>query len=148
MSATLEQLRTWMKADENEHLEFKETNKALLLKHIRDNRKQGSQLSELLQVLPELSRTQVQWLLRELKTDGQVHSVGLTRAGRWYPGPSPDSLEADTIEERGVSLRLESRGARTRNRHAIDKQYPAKYTLNHAQIRQSIARNKRDQTRI
>jgi ATP-dependent DNA helicase RecG len=63
------------------------TNKALLLKHIEDNRATGSQFVELMQVLPALSRSQVQTLLREMKKAGVVHSVGLTRAGRWYPGP-------------------------------------------------------------
>jgi ATP-dependent DNA helicase RecG len=62
----------------------KETNKALLLKHIKDSGDEGSTLSELLQVLPSLSRDQVQKLLQEMKTEGRVYNVGRTRAGRWY----------------------------------------------------------------
>ena len=68
----------------------RETNKALLLKHVRDNQKEGSQLQELLQVLPTLSRPQVQTLLRELKSAGLVHHTERTRAARWYPGPTTD----------------------------------------------------------
>jgi len=63
----------------------RETNKALLMRHIRDNRKMGSRLQELMQVLPSLSRNQVQTLLRELKVERKIHNVGRTRAGRWFP---------------------------------------------------------------
>lgn len=65
----------------------RETNKALLLQHIHDNRKEGSQLQDLKQVLPALSRDQVQTLLRELKRSGRIHNTDRTRAARWYPGP-------------------------------------------------------------
>jgi ATP-dependent DNA helicase RecG len=61
------------------------TNKALLVKHIRDNGSVGSRLKELMQVLPGLSRGQVQRLLRELKADGEIRTVGATRAALWYP---------------------------------------------------------------
>ena len=64
----------------------RETNKELLLKHIQDNRKEGSRLRELVQVLPALSRSQVQNLLRGLKTEGRIYKVGTTKAARWYSG--------------------------------------------------------------
>ncbi len=64
----------------------RETNKELLLKHIQDNRKEGSPLKELVQVLPALSYVQVQKLLQALRIAGQIHKVGNTRAARWYPG--------------------------------------------------------------
>jgi ATP-dependent DNA helicase RecG len=64
----------------------RETNKALLLKHIQDNQQEGSQLQDLVQVLPALSRDQVQSLLRELKAGGEIHYIGRTKAARWYPG--------------------------------------------------------------
>jgi ATP-dependent DNA helicase RecG len=67
----------------------KEQNKALLLKHIRDNQHDGSPLQDLMQVLPSLSRDQIRTLLREMKGAGQIHSLGTTRAGRWYPGIGP-----------------------------------------------------------
>ena len=63
----------------------RETNKALLLKHIRENRKTGSRLKELMQVLPALSMPQVQTLLRELKSEGKIYLVGKTRSALWYP---------------------------------------------------------------
>ncbi len=63
----------------------RETNKALLLKHIRENRKTGSRLKELMQVLPALSMPQVQTLLRELKSEGEICLVGRTRSALWYP---------------------------------------------------------------
>ena len=70
----------------------RETNKELLLKHIRDNRKEGSPLRELRQVLPALSRDQVQSLLRSLKSEGRIYKVGATRAARWYSGRPPSGI--------------------------------------------------------
>ena len=64
----------------------RETNKALLLRHIMDNRVSGSRMEELRQVLPTHSRSQIQVLLRELAKSEEVHSKGATRAARWYPG--------------------------------------------------------------
>jgi ATP-dependent DNA helicase RecG len=61
------------------------TNLQLLLKHIRENKKTGSQLSELVQVLPTLTIDQVRELVKELKETGLVHCIGRTKAGRWYP---------------------------------------------------------------
>lgn len=63
------------------------TKKELLYKHINDNKKEGSKLQELLQVLPSSSRDQVQTLLRELKKENRIHNLGQTNASRWYPGP-------------------------------------------------------------
>lgn len=60
----------------------RETNKALLVRHVQDNA--GCQLNELCQVLPNLSAQQVQNLLRELKTEGRLRTEGRTRAGRWF----------------------------------------------------------------
>jgi hypothetical protein len=41
----------------------RDTNKALLLKHIKGNKKTGTRLEELLQVLPALTYNQVQTLM-------------------------------------------------------------------------------------
>ncbi len=63
----------------------RETNKTLLLKHIKENRKTGSRLQELRQVLPALSKDQVQTLIKELKAAGAIYKTGTTRAALWYP---------------------------------------------------------------
>jgi ATP-dependent DNA helicase RecG len=63
----------------------RETNKALLLKHIEENKESGSPLNELLQVLPALSRSQVQALLRELRAAQKIYKTGKTKAALWYP---------------------------------------------------------------
>lgn len=63
----------------------RETNKQLLLKHISDNQKAGSRFSELREVLPSLSRRQVQALLAALKKQNKVWMVGKTSAAKWYP---------------------------------------------------------------
>lgn len=65
----------------------RETNKALLIRHIQDNQATGSKMEELRQVLPAHSRSQIQVLLRELVKQEAVHVHGATRAARWYPGP-------------------------------------------------------------
>lgn len=68
------------------------TNKALLLQHIEDNKHSGSKMDELQQVLPALSRSQIQVLLRELRKDGAVHSIGRTNGARWHPGTEPPAI--------------------------------------------------------
>ena len=64
----------------------RDANKALLLKHIQESVKTGCPLKELLQVLPALTRPQVQTLLRELRNQGEIHHKGTTRAALWFPG--------------------------------------------------------------
>lgn len=63
----------------------KETNKELLLRHIRENAKTGSKLSDLIQVLPSLSKSQVQKLAKELKANGLIELKGKTNASLWFP---------------------------------------------------------------
>jgi len=62
----------------------RETNKALLLKHLEDNRGAGSRMEELRQVLPALSRGQVKGLLKSLRSEKKVEVRGKTRGARWY----------------------------------------------------------------
>ena len=65
----------------------RETNKELLLKHIAGNDPAGAQMKELMQVLPSQDRAAIQVLLRELRREGRVHSVGVTKGARWLAGP-------------------------------------------------------------
>lgn len=67
----------------------RDTNKELILKHLRESEPEGARLADLLQVLKELSKDQVQTLLRELKKDGMAHVRGDRRAGRWFFGAEP-----------------------------------------------------------
>ena len=60
----------------------RDTNKQLLLKHIREN--DGASMKEFQQVLPSLSRSQIQVLIRELKQEKRIRIVGLTRGAKWY----------------------------------------------------------------
>lgn len=73
----------------------RETNKQLLLKHITDNAAEGTRLTELRQVLPDLSAHQVQALMKELKREGKVRLVGKTRGALWYPA-SPEIASEKT----------------------------------------------------
>lgn len=70
----------------------KETNKALLLKHIQDNREEGARFEELSQVLPSQSRGTIQRLMGELKDERRIHVVGRTKAARWFPGPDRQEI--------------------------------------------------------
>ena len=63
----------------------RETNKALLLKHIKSNKKTGSRLEDLMQVLPSQTHDQVQSLLKGLKKEKKIVVVGKTRGALWYP---------------------------------------------------------------
>lgn len=62
----------------------KDINKALLLKHIRQNNDVGTPFKELQQVLPGLTRGQIQRLMQELKDSHQVYPQGKTSAARWF----------------------------------------------------------------
>lgn len=62
----------------------RETNKELLLKHIRKSGIKGTPFKELQQVLPGHSRNQIQVLMRELRKEGRVYCEGRTSAARWY----------------------------------------------------------------
>ncbi len=70
-----------------------ETNKELLMKHLREN-SAGSPLSELQQVLPHVSRSKVQGLLHELLGEGRVSLEGLRRWARWRPAKTGKGLES------------------------------------------------------
>jgi len=72
----------------------RETNKALLVRHIKETAAEGATLAELQQVLPSLSRDQVRTLLRELRRAGRIDVHGTTRAARWFPaGPKPNPTQ-------------------------------------------------------
>ena len=62
-----------------------ETNKALLLAHLRGNPETGAPLSELCQVLPAQSSSSVQRLLQELRSEGLVILRGTRKMARWIP---------------------------------------------------------------
>ena len=61
-----------------------ETEKELLLKHLREAGKEGSPISELLEVLPDRSRSQVRIRLAELREEGRAMVVGQRALGRWF----------------------------------------------------------------
>ncbi len=64
-----------------------ETNKELLLKHLRDSGEPGAPLSDLCLVLPSLSESTVQRLLNELRREGRVVLAGSRRWSRWHAVP-------------------------------------------------------------
>lgn len=67
-----------------------ETNKALILKHLKDGHGKGSPLSELQQVLPALSPRHVQRLIEELRQENKVRLEGRRRWARWFFAPPGD----------------------------------------------------------
>ncbi len=62
----------------------KETNKALLLKHIQMQGDVGGKMAEFMQVLPSLSRRQIQTLVMELKKEGKIIMKGENRLATWF----------------------------------------------------------------
>lgn len=72
----------------------RDTNKALLLQHIRRNAAQGSKMREFIQVLPALPRSQIQVLLRELAAAQAAHTIGIKNGARWFPGPRPEDCNS------------------------------------------------------
>jgi ATP-dependent DNA helicase RecG len=62
----------------------RETNKALLLKHIESCEPEGARMEEFLQVLPSHTRRMIQTLLASLVADGKIRRVGPTKAARWH----------------------------------------------------------------
>ena len=62
----------------------RETNKELILKHIKQSGNKGTRLKELQQVLPGHARSQIQVLLRELRKGNQVYVEGTTKNAKWF----------------------------------------------------------------
>lgn len=67
----------------------RETNKALLLRHLQDALPNGCAMAEMQQVLPALGRRAIQVLLDELRAEGRVRVEGKTRGARWVALEDP-----------------------------------------------------------
>ena len=78
-----------------------ETNKELLLKHVRQCGAEGTKMEELQQVLPSKSPDQIKRLLHELRHEGRVYKTGQKRGTRWFPG-------ADSARVIGAKAQAES----------------------------------------
>lgn len=63
----------------------RDTNKELLLNHIRDSASTGARFQDLTQVLPMLTRRQIQKLLGELRPLKLIDKEGMTRSALWHP---------------------------------------------------------------
>lgn len=61
----------------------RETNKELLLKHIRDCGEAGAKMATLSQVLPFLSIYQIQQILFEMRKDNRIRMTGSRSTSRW-----------------------------------------------------------------
>jgi ATP-dependent DNA helicase RecG len=60
------------------------TCKVLVFKHIQNSGDKGAPLREIQQVLPNHSKNQVQYLLRDLLNEDKVFQKGSTTASRWF----------------------------------------------------------------
>ena len=60
------------------------TNKELILKHIKDNNETGTPLSELRQVIPQYTESQIQHLLRELRLEKIIVLKGFGPSSKWF----------------------------------------------------------------
>jgi ATP-dependent DNA helicase RecG len=62
----------------------RETNKELILKHLKKSGVKGAAFSEFQQVLPSQSRNQIQYFLKELNAEGKIESKGKTKGATWF----------------------------------------------------------------
>lgn len=62
----------------------RETNKELIVKHIKENGERGTPFKELQQVLPSHSRNQLQVMMRELRKAGRIYCEGKTNGAKWF----------------------------------------------------------------
>lgn len=62
----------------------KETEKALLLQHIKNYNHDGAPMTDLLNVLPDKERSSIKRLLNELRKEEKIRLVGATKAARWF----------------------------------------------------------------
>ena len=72
-----------------------ETNKELLLKHLRSCGEEGVPMAELRQVLPQKSRAEVKRLMVRLREEGRVVMRGRTRGARWFALPDAGAIGSD-----------------------------------------------------
>jgi ATP-dependent DNA helicase RecG len=61
----------------------KETNKQLIIKHIRTCGRRGATLHEFRQVLPQLTDPQIRHLVYDLRDAGEIQLVGWAKNARW-----------------------------------------------------------------
>jgi ATP-dependent DNA helicase RecG len=64
----------------------RETEKELLIKHLKLVGAEGAPMRELLQVLKDRSRGYVRSLMNELRDEQRARNSGPTKAGRWFLG--------------------------------------------------------------
>lgn len=62
----------------------KDTNKELLLKHIRESEPEGAKMEEFLQVLPSFNRRMIQTFLYALRKEGKIYCSGAKKGARWH----------------------------------------------------------------
>ena len=66
----------------------RETEKELLMKHLKAAGADGAPMAELIQVLPGKSRDHIKRLLEQLRDAGRAHVTGAKRTSRWHSGPA------------------------------------------------------------
>ena len=93
----------------------RETNKALLMRHLADSGAEGAPIRDLLQVLPSLSRDQVKRLLRELAVEGRARVIGITRAGRWFAADGAGNIGSPNDDDPMNTQMNDPTGANTRS---------------------------------
>jgi len=71
----------------------RDTNKALLLKHIEGAYPEGCAMAKLQRVCPALGRRAIQVLFDDLRAEGRVRVEGETRGARWFAIPKGQTRE-------------------------------------------------------
>lgn len=70
-----------------------EVRKEMLERHLNERAVDGSSMTDLEALIPNLNRKEVKKLMDELRDEGRVHVRGERRWARWHPGPHPTKDE-------------------------------------------------------
>jgi ATP-dependent DNA helicase RecG len=70
--------------------------KELVVQHLRESGTAGAGFGDFTEMLPGLTRGQIQTMLKELRKDERIHLVGERRFARWYAGPRAGAADDNT----------------------------------------------------
>ena len=74
--------------------------KELVVQHLRESGAAGAGFGDFSEMLPGLTRGQLQTLLKELRKERRIHLVGERRFARWHTGPGSEGTDEDTVVNR------------------------------------------------
>ena len=86
LSRKLSEVNQSRSPDAQNKVDARARNKSQLLDSIRSQASAGRAMEDLITEFPTLSRSTIKRLLDDLRSNGLIHSRGLKRFARWFPG--------------------------------------------------------------